>query len=121
MNVNYISLSSGRDTKLKRTWQKRLALLCFFVMFSFISANAQVDLTASGGTPTGSFTTLKGAFDAINAGTHTGTITISITGNTTETASAVLNASGSGSASYTSIGIPSRRCKNYWSYQLVAL
>ncbi|MFN8274462.1 MAG: GEVED domain-containing protein [Flavobacteriaceae bacterium] len=105
MNVNYISLSSGRDTKLKRTWQRRMALLLFFVMFSFISANAQVGLTATGGTPTGSFTTLKGAFDAINAGTHTGTITISITGNTTETATAVLNASGSGSASYTSIAI----------------
>ncbi|TRV26892.1 MAG: hypothetical protein EWV88_05660, partial [Microcystis wesenbergii Mw_MB_S_20031200_S109D] len=74
-------------------------------MFSFISANAQVDLTATGGTPTASFTTLKGAFDAINAGTHTGSISISISGNTTETASAVLNASGSGSASYTSIAI----------------
>eukprot|EP01035_Chromulina_nebulosa_P021672 gene21672-28044_t len=105
MNVNYISLSNGRDTRLKKTWQKRLAMLCFFVLFSFIGANAQVGLTASGGSPTGSFTTLKGAFDAINAGTHTGTITISITGNTTETATASLSASGAGSASYTSIAI----------------
>ena len=39
---------------------------------------AQVTLTATSGSPAGSFTTLKGAFDAINAGTHTGTIAISI-------------------------------------------
>ena len=49
--------------------------------------------------------TLKAAFDAINAGTHTGTITISISGNTTEAASAVLNASGSGAASYTAVSV----------------
>ncbi len=53
----------------------------------------------------GSYPTLKDAFDAINAGTHTGVITIQIVGNTTETLSAVLNASGAGSASYTSISI----------------
>src|SRR5690606_33063932 len=51
-----------------------------------------------------SYLTLKAAFDAINAGTHTGTITIDITGNTNEgTSSAVLNASGVGASSYTSI------------------
>ena len=48
---------------------------------------------------------MKGAFDAINAGTHQGTITIGISGNTTETAAAVLNASGAGSASYATITI----------------
>ena len=53
----------------------------------------------------GSYVDLKSAFDAINAGTHTGVITIDIVNNTTETAPAVLNASGSGSASYTSIAI----------------
>ena len=47
-----------------------------------------------------------GAFAAINAGTHTGTITISITANiSTEDGSNALNASGSGSASYTSIAM----------------
>ena len=51
----------------------------------------------------GSYPTLKNAFDAINAGTHTGVITITIVGNTNETASAVLNASGTVAASYTSI------------------
>ncbi|HMP22426.1 MAG TPA: hypothetical protein PKC39_15815, partial [Ferruginibacter sp.] len=49
--------------------------------------------------------TLKDAFDRINAGIHTDVITITITGNTTETAAAVLNASGAGSASYTAISI----------------
>lgn len=53
----------------------------------------------------GSYSSLKAAFDAINAGTHTGTVTIDIVGNTTETATAVLNASGSGAANYTSITI----------------
>ena len=38
----------------------------------------EVTLTATGGTPTGSYTTLKEAFDAINAGTHQGDIAISI-------------------------------------------
>ncbi len=51
------------------------------------------------------YATLKLAFDAINAGTINGAITLQITGSTTETASAVLNASGSGSASYTSVNI----------------
>src|SRR4029079_17476333 len=40
---------------------------------------------------------------AINAGTHQGAINVWILGNTTETASAVLNASGTGSAAYTSV------------------
>ena len=53
----------------------------------------------------GSYPTLKDAFDAINAGTHTGAVTVSVVGNTTETVPAVLNASGAGSASYTSVTI----------------
>lgn len=68
-----------------------------------------VTVTATAGTtgPT-DYATLKAAFDAINAGTHQGTISIAIVADTTEAAvaaapSVVLNASGSGSASYTSI------------------
>jgi hypothetical protein len=54
----------------------------------------------------GSYPDLKSAFDAINAGTHTGAITISIVGDTTEAAApVVLNASGNGAASYTSVSI----------------
>jgi hypothetical protein len=66
-----------------------------------MGVNAQVTVNPGAG----SYTTLEAAFTAINAGTHTGAITIDITGNTIETISAVLNASGSGAASYTSIGI----------------
>lgn len=51
----------------------------------------------------GSYATLKDAVDAINLGTHTGAITVSVVGDTTETASSVLNESGVGGALYTSI------------------
>lgn len=80
-----------------------ILLLCYF--FLGISSNAQVSLTATSGTLSGSYTTVKGAFDAINAGTHHGVITITLTGNTTETSSAALNASGSGSSVYLSVRI----------------
>ena len=63
-----------------------------------------IEVEGTGGT-NASYATLKAAFDAINSGTHTGTITIDVCANTTETASAVLNASGSGAASYTSIAM----------------
>lgn len=84
--------------------KKSLLVFASLMLISVVSF-AQVDVTASGGTPYASYTTLKLAFDAINLGTQTGTISIAISGNTTETASAVLNASGSGSASYTTISI----------------
>ena len=51
-----------------------------------------------------SYQTLKAAFDAINAGTHQGAITVMINQSTTETAAAVLNASSSPS-SYISVNI----------------
>ncbi|HSN75970.1 MAG TPA: hypothetical protein VL334_12920, partial [Anaerolineae bacterium] len=59
-------------------------------------------VVSAGGSSAG-YTTLKAAFDAINAGTHTGAIDVKINGDTTETVTAVLNASGSGSASYTAV------------------
>lgn len=60
-----------------------------------------------GQTPVGTgqtYTTLKSAFDAINNGTLTGAVVLQLTSSTSETASAVLNASG-GSSSYTSVAI----------------
>ncbi|QBZ99006.1 Ig-like domain-containing protein [Flavobacterium sangjuense] len=105
MSNNYTKLNSSTSTWFKKAGQKNLFFMLFFMLFSFISVNAQVDVASSGGTPTASYVTLKGAFDAINTGTHTGTITIGISGNTTETATAVLNASGAGLANYTTIGI----------------
>ena len=63
-----------------------------------------IEVTATSGVtgPT-AYATLKAAFDKINDGTHQGVITIKINGNTNELASAVLNASGTGSASYTTV------------------
>lgn len=48
---------------------------------------------------------MKAAFDAINAGAHTGDISVEIYGNPLEAASAILNASGTGSADYASVHI----------------
>ena len=74
-------------------------MLCSYIGFS------QISVTATAGTPgPTSYTTLKAAFDAVNAGTHQGVITINVTGNTTEAASAVLNASATPS-SYTAVNI----------------
>jgi len=71
----------------------------------FGTAKAQISVTATAGTlgPT-AYTTLKAAFDAINAGTHQGDIAVSVTGNTTESATAILNASVP-PASYTRVVI----------------
>jgi trimeric autotransporter adhesin len=76
-----------------------IMLLCSY------NSYGQVSVSASSGTtgPT-TYTTLKAAFDAINAGTHKGSISIAITGNTTETATAQLNLSATPS-SYTSVTI----------------
>ncbi len=51
------------------------------------------------------YMTLGEAVAAINAGTHTGAVTVDIFANTTETGSIVLNSSGAGAASYTSVVI----------------
>ncbi len=64
-----------------------------------------VHVASTGGTSSADYYTLKEAVDAINAGTHQGAITITLNGRTVETASVVFNASGSGSASYTSVNI----------------
>ena len=67
-------------------------------------ASAQVNVTATVGTPSASYATLKLAFDAVNAGTQGGVVTIDIAASTTEgTTPATLNSSGTGSASYTSV------------------
>jgi len=69
-----------------------------------ISLTQPVEVFVAGNYAWG-YSTLKAAFDAINAGTHQGTITIAVNASTTETSSAVLYASGTGSSSYTSINI----------------
>ncbi|MGH8094394.1 MAG: hypothetical protein ACREIF_13140 [Chthoniobacterales bacterium] len=63
-----------------------------------------VTITATAGDlgPT-DYPSVQAAFAAINAGTSQGVINVFVLGDTTETASAVLNASGVGSASYSSV------------------
>ncbi|MGN6418764.1 MAG: MBG domain-containing protein [Pseudobacter sp.] len=80
-----------------------LVLLCL----SF-SARAQVEVTASAGLATATYSTLKEAFDGINDGTHKGAITILVDGFIVETAPSVLNASGSGGSNFTSVLIQPR-------------
>lgn len=63
-----------------------------------------VTVNATNSASDASYSTVAAAFTAINAGTHTGTINVWVSGNTTETISAVLNASGAPS-SYTSITV----------------
>lgn len=103
MMNNYNSLSTLKRTKFMQTNLGKIMFSVFFVLFGVLGIQAQIDVTASSGTANASYTTLKGAFDAVNAGTHTGVITMGVSANTTESAIAVLNASGSGSALYTSI------------------
>ncbi|MFM9027888.1 MAG: hypothetical protein ACKOQ6_07810, partial [Bacteroidota bacterium] len=79
---------------MKLTTNLRISILtCLLAVCTLAGYAQQVTLTASSGTADGTFTTLKGAFDAINAGTHKGNIVIKINSSTTETASAALNAS----------------------------
>ena len=65
-----------------------------------------IELESTGGLigPTG-YASLGAAFADINNGSYTGAITIDVCGDSTEAVSAVLNASGSGSASYTGVTI----------------
>ncbi len=80
-----------------------LGLVLILVSGLFGSRAEAQNVTVNPGA--GSYIDLRSAFDAINLGTHTGAITVSIVADTAETAPAVLNASGAGAASYTSISI----------------
>jgi len=81
--------------------KKLITSLCLIVLVTICSRAQNVNVNPGAG----SYATMEAAFAAINAGTHTGSITVTIVGNTTETGSAVLNASGVGGASYTAISI----------------
>ena len=82
----------------------KLYLPFLLLLISTTMLHAQVSVNASIGLHDTIYTTLKSAFDGINAGTHQGVIKISITGNTTETSTAKLNASG-GTANYVTVQI----------------
>jgi hypothetical protein len=67
---------------MKRISTVVVLLMGVILALSAQSTFAQVDVAATGGV-NASYTTLRAAFDAINAGSHTGVITIGISGNTT--------------------------------------
>ena len=83
-----------------------MPFLCIAVSFCSFISHAQVSVVATEGMsgPT-TYTSLKTAFDAINSGTHKAAIIITISDNTTESATAVLKASGIGGSSYSSVVI----------------
>ena len=60
------------------------------------AVQAQVNVTASGGTPMASYPTLAAAVAAINGGTHTGTITVNVDAGHTETLTARINLTATG-------------------------
>src|SRR5687768_5429490 len=78
-----------------------LFTFCLLALFTVMGNSQNVIVTPGGGT----YATLKEAFDAINAGNPVGGILVEIVANTTETASAVLNASGVGAASYSTVHV----------------
>jgi hypothetical protein len=82
----------------------RFAMFLFGLMLWNLTTQAQIVLNSSGGTTSGNYTTLKAAIDNINNGTHTGSILITVHGNTVETAAINLVESGNiAGASYTDV------------------
>ena len=69
----------------------------------FWTSNSVAQVTVNPGG--GSYATLNAAFAAINTGAHTGAITITITGNTTEPAVSIPLLKSGGTSNYTSISI----------------
>ncbi|MBS3998941.1 MAG: hypothetical protein KGZ71_00510, partial [Desulfobulbaceae bacterium] len=82
---------------------KKILTRFFIFVFAFAiyvqQANAKVEIGST------EYSTLSAAFTAINNGTHTGNIVAKITADISESARAVLNASGQGNASYSSVVI----------------
>ncbi len=88
----------------KESAMKKIFLYVFVLI---LAVQGAFGTTKTVGTTGADYATLKLAFDAINAGTLSGTIVLQIIDNTTEVASAVLNASGTGSpaSNYTTVNI----------------
>ncbi|WP_395655408.1 FISUMP domain-containing protein [Flavobacterium sp.] len=78
--------------------------LLFFILFSIDCIQGQVSVVGTtAGTTAVNYATLNAAFGAINAGTHKGAITVTITGNTTEPAIAIPLLKSATPSSYSSI------------------
>ena len=85
---------------------KRIMIAVGTTILFFLSTNkSNAQVTKTVGSAGANYSTIKMAFDAINAGTITGAITLQVINSTTETSAASLNASGTGSANYSSVTI----------------
>ncbi|RYY59132.1 MAG: hypothetical protein EOO12_16515, partial [Chitinophagaceae bacterium] len=85
---------------------KKIFLAIALIALSCLSLKAQnVNVSASAGSSSGSYPTLKDAFAAINSGTHQGNIVLTLVGNTTETGQALLLNGATAPASFTSVRI----------------
>ena len=80
-------------------------LLLYLLCTQSTSSEAQVILTATQGTLSGTYTSLSGAFAKINDGTHKGVIDIKITGNITEPGTTTALLKSNTPSSYSSLTI----------------
>ncbi len=91
-------------SKICRRTIMRRGLALMVILCCVFNTHAQISLTSTAGTTTGTYTTLRAAIDNINNGTHQGVINIQVHTNTTETSGISLVESGNISgAIYTSI------------------
>ena len=95
-----LDLRCNADPAFRQTNCMKRIFLSLLGLTLFASASFAQNVTVTGSTgANATYATLKAAFDALNANTNqTGnTITVSVVGNTTEAASAVLNQPSGGS------------------------
>ena len=106
----------GVTTKSTNTlYVKPIFATIVLMLCSMYNMMAQVSVTATGGTTSASYTTLAMALDSINFGVHTGAVTVALsTGSETAPATGlVINGSGVGAASYTSLSIAATTAGTY--------
>jgi hypothetical protein len=85
-------------------YKTRKTSIFILLVFLAYTSKSQVNIVATIGTLSGSYTTLNSCFTAINNGVHGGNITISIVSNTIEPALPIpLNASNTGLSNYNNI------------------
>lgn len=96
----------------KKTYRVFLIIILFIIItmrpaICIAQSPSAIQVTSTSGSGASGlyYATLGAAFVAINNGVHTGMVSVNVLSNTTEAVSAVLNASGTGIASYTSINI----------------
>lgn len=82
-----------------------IATVFSVVMMMVSSLQAQVNVAATAGTPTGTYATVSAAFAAINLGTHQGVVDLTISANTTEPAAVVALLASGGTSNYTAVNI----------------